>query len=126
MNFEILPNGQVMQVEEIAGAVIKTPYIGCAMDRRIFISAPKTIIEVGEQLNITFQWQKFNTEIGTYEPDPTTDEIVFQVNDQPADTLQPLDGQDTLIFSSLEPGTYTIKTLAPNVNNASLEVVVNA
>jgi hypothetical protein len=132
MNLELNDNGQIIQVEKIItarqpdGVSVKTPFMGGAMERRISLSAAKTSISVGEQLSIAFAWERFILEIEAYEPDPSMDEINFQVSGQVVDTLQPVNGQDILTFSSAEPGTYVIRTLNPGVNNATLEVVVSA
>jgi hypothetical protein len=126
MLYEVI-SGEVLTVEEVTTsnqtAVIKKHF---GMERKIIIFSPKTALALNEPLIITFQWQKFNSETEVYQSDISAEEMTFQVTGQSADTLQPIDGVDTLTFSSAEPGTYTIKTLNPGVSNDSLEVVVSA
>ncbi|HBV95623.1 MAG: hypothetical protein JL50_10040 [Peptococcaceae bacterium BICA1-7] len=118
---------EILTVEEVKtlkqNAIVKRHY---CMLRKITVSAPRTSITAGEQLTIAFQWQRFSLAHEAYENDPAADPITFKINDQAPDTMEPVDGMDTLTFTIAEPGIYTIKTLNPGVDNAALEVVVSA
>lgn len=130
MNFVILGNGQVLQVEEVDNggqvATIKTPYLGGAMERKVKAEAAKTALAVGEQVNITYTWQKFDLTAETWIDDPTSNDPIKLDIDGVKLELQPVNGTDTLVFSSAEPGVHIIKTENPGVDNALLEVTVNA
>lgn len=126
----ILDNGQIMKSVQVVTskqqAIVITPYLGGAMERKITISAPKTSISLNEPLIISFSWLRFSLGAEAYETEPVADPITYQVNDTDPDTLEPVEGVDTLNFSAAEPGTYIIRSLNPEVDNGSLEVTVSA
>lgn len=103
--------------------IIKT-YHG--MYQKIKANCPKTKLVLNEQANIVFTWQKFDLNAETWLDDPTNSEPIKLDIDGKKIELQPENGTDTLIFSSAEPGPVTIKTENPGVDNAYLEVQVNA
>lgn len=94
-------------------------------EKKIKIEAPKVSITLSEQVAIAFTWQKFDLTTETWLDDTAnTDSINLDINGT-KETLQPVNGSDTLTFSSAEPGSYIMKTENPGVDNASLEVTVN-
>lgn len=112
---------------EVLKEVSDTVFSHYCYTKRIAINAPKTIISTNEILAITFSWEIFSLETESYEPDPAEEPIIYQVNDLASDTLDNLvNGSDTLLFSSAEPGTYIIRSNNHAVGNSFLEVVVSA
>lgn len=126
MVFE-LDNHEVLSVvEEVTQnqtAIVKKHH---CMLKKILVTAEKTLLGIDEQLTINFEWQIFDLSLGEYVPNSTDEEITFQINSLPLETLSPVNGTDTLTFSAAEPGTYTIKSTNPLVDNGVLEVVVSA
>lgn len=123
---EILTNGQIMLVDAIGDAIVKTPYLSGTMEKKIKAKIPKTSLTLNEPISITFTWHKFNLDAQDWLPDPENTEPIRLDIDGEKLELQPENGTDVLTFSSAEPGLVTIKTENPGVDNAALEVTVNA
>ncbi len=124
--FEMLDNGQVVAVEEVVTdfqKVIIKKFWG--MLNRINIEIDKTQLKLGEEVTIYLYWQKFNTELGCYQDDQSNFED-FQVEVAGVqEVISPVNGVAQLIFSSDEPGEFTIRTANPNVDNTEIKVVVS-
>lgn len=120
MNFEILPNGQVMVSEEIdTGTQIvvqQKPYLGGRMEKRIVITCPKTTIAINEVLSINLSWIMFDVDAGDYKTDATENRpitVKITGSGSPAElTLNPVNGQVAFDFESPIPGTFTIQATA--------------
>lgn len=126
MKLEII-DGEVLIAEEIKTtlqtAIVKKHY---GMEKKIKVEIPKTALTLNEQVDITFTWQKFDLTSETWLDDPTNSDLIKLDIDGEKIELQPENGTDTLIFSSAEPGLVVIKTDNLGVDNATLEVTVNA
>lgn len=83
---------------------------------------------LNESIDIVFTWQKFDPPVEDWVDDPTNNDLIkLVIGDGIKAELQPIDGTDTLVFSSAEPGLVTIKTENPGkVSNTALEVTVSA
>lgn len=125
--FEVIENGQIFLVTEVQTktqtAIVKTYY---GMIKKIKIQTQKTVLAVNEQVDIQLLWQKFDLSARDWLYDTTNNDPIKLDIDGVKEELQPLDGTDTLIFSSAEPGPVIIRTENPGVDNTTLEVTVNA
>lgn len=83
-------------------------------------------LPLNESVGIIFTWQKFDSAVETWLDDPTNNDPIKLDIDGVKEELQPVNGTDTLVFSSAEPGLVTIKTENPYVDNVILEVTVSA
>lgn len=117
MSFKLLPNNQVMRVYEVSTteqtAEVEKPH---CMFVKIQIAAPKTVLELNEEININFQWQLFDLQQGQHIDDSTyTKPFDIVVNGSPIQLI-PVDGAYSLPFSSAEPGTYVIRSNVPGTD----------
>lgn len=124
--FEILPNGQVLRVEEISTknqtAIVKKHH---CMEKRVLAEISKTQLTLGEEIAVGFRWQKFDIESERYVDDSSNNEN-FQVDiAEIQEAVSPTNGVGQIIFSSDEPGEFIIKTVNPGVDNAEIKVVVS-
>ena len=123
--FEVLDNGQILIIEEIATGnqtvVAKSHF---EMLKKVAVDSAKTQLTLGEETIINFRWQKFNGQ-GLYIDDPNNDDL-FQVDIAGiSEMIIPTNGVGQVIFSSDEPGEFIIKTVNPGVDNAEIKVVVS-
>lgn len=127
LGYQVLDNGQIMIIKEVVtGIQIATVEMPIGMEKRLFSESAKNNIALNESLIIRFRWQKFNLEAGSYEDDYDSNDIIKIDVAGTKDELQPVNGTESITFSSAEPGTYTIRTENTGVDNAFLEVTVNA
>lgn len=129
--FEVLENGQVMKVEEIATrnqiAVIKTP---CGMKKRLILVANKTSVLLEEIVTLQVKWQEFNIATGLYDDTITENsDIIIKITGpgQPVEfSLTTIAGQAEFDFQSPVAGTFTIqaKSIIP-CDPAEIEVTVS-
>lgn len=128
MAFEMNVSDQIMEVVEKVTkhqtATIKKHH---GMAKRLVVACDKTEIALNEELLITFKWQDFDLNVAEDWVDypAKTTPILIDVAGI-TDELIPENGEAGILFSSAEPGTHIIKTVNPGVDNAYLEVVVNA
>lgn len=127
MPYEILYNGQVLKIEGVITdnqtAITKKPF---GMEKRITAAATKNTAQVNETVEIAFQWQRFNADAETWVNDQENVEPFMLNASGKTDDLQPVDGAESIVFSSAEPKTHIVKTVNPGVENVRLEVAINA
>lgn len=124
--FEMLPNGQVLRMEEITTkkqtVIVKSHH---CMEKRVLAEVSKAQLALGEEIVVSFKWQKFDIESEHYVDDSSNREN-FQVDIAGIqEIIPPINGAGQIIFSSDEPGEFIIKTVNPNVDNAQIKVVVS-
>lgn len=126
MYFEIA-DGEVLLSEEVETssqrAVVRKHH---GWEKKIRAEADKTVLVINEQANIIFIWQKFDITTGDWLDDPMNAGPIELDIDGVKLELQPVSGTDILVFSSGEPGPVVIRTENIGVDNASMEVTVNA
>lgn len=135
MPFTLLQNGQILEIKEIVTdmqTAISQKHYG--MSKKVEMVAEKIELVAGEELTVNLQWLDFDL----IEEDwlPCDRRFPFQVQIaqktltdlevKQTGEVETQDGTGQLIFSSAEPGTFVIKTVNPGVDNASLEVFINA
>ncbi|MCL6479556.1 MAG: hypothetical protein K6T65_14315 [Peptococcaceae bacterium] len=100
--------------------------INTGPSRKIKVSCEKINVIAREQTTILFTYQKYNIDTKSWENDNEANEpITVLVNNDKLE-LTPLNGADSLIFSSDEPGVFLIKTDNVNIRNTSVSVEVTS
>lgn len=117
----------ITEQEEVDGSITSIG-TSAGRERKIKVQTPKTILITGEQAIITFTWTKFDPTTKTWLTDPeNTDPIQISITGPTGtrtEELDPVNGVDTLAFSSAEPGIHIIKSVNPGADNSYLEVTV--
>ena len=125
----IIKEHEVLSEKEVTTKSGKTHIVrkGYCKLYKINPSMQEVGIKTNEEVNISFEWQKFNIETEEYQKDEEKDDA-FQVeiikpDGETYDTME-LPAGEELEFSAEEAGEYTIRTRNSKVGNAEIKVVV--